>query len=405
METMDYVRTPLNDTNMFGTYIANIDSYLPLHLTVFTHQEYAVTFGQILTQILDIIKDVSKSQTINVCMNMYHHMIQKQDHIFQAVHDHLMSVFDSSDSQSVFDRKVMEELSQLFMTGTAKTTSKTEPLEVQDMEVVEIIESMQLEFVEMESQNFVATTTFQPTNEIPQPYEPIHIEQVDNNIHVVVDGLNFFASLLSTTTKDQNQEKMGYMTVDRSVQKHQFECHVEMKRTIETMIKFFDMAVPFGSHIHVVVKRFGSKKIWSAFKTLFASMLMSDSSTNHIYQLFIAKCEDRADGEADDRLTMRLAVELSKSQNRVFIVSNDNYRSMAQHWNLPCHYKKITDDSPAFGKRTIHNLEADESYEDCQEVGDISTIKFKFSIETMRTGLDLAEIQMEQWICEGIYGY
>nr|WBF71094.1 hypothetical protein [Megavirus caiporensis] len=398
---MDYVRTPLNDTKLFDAYITDIDGYLPLHLAVFTHQEYAVTFGQILTQILDIIRDMSKSQTISVCMNMYCHMIQKQDYIFQAVHDHLMSVFDSNDSQSVFDRKVLEELSRLFTTGI---TSKPES-EVQDMEVVEIIESMQLESIEMESQILTATTTFQPTNEIPQPYEPIHVEKVDNNIHVVVDGLNFFASLLSTTTKDQNQEKMGYMTVDRNVQKHQFECQVEMKRAFETMVKFFDVAVPFGSQIHVVVKRFGSKKIWSAFKTLFASMLMSDSQTNHTYQLFIAKCEDRTDGEADDRLTMRLAIELSKSRKRVFIVSNDNYRSMAQHWNLPCHYKKITDDSPAFGKRPIHNLEAEESYEDCQELGDISTIKFKFSIETMRTGHDLAEVQMEQWICEGVYGY
>ncbi|UFX99897.1 hypothetical protein QKC54_gp0133 [Megavirus baoshan] len=403
MESMDYIHTPLNDTKLFDAYITSINSYLPLHLAVFTHQEYAVTFGQQLTQILDIIKDMSKSQTINVCMIMYHNLIQKQDHIFQAVHDHLMSVFDSSDSQSVFDHKVMEELSQLFV--TAKTTSKPEPTDIQDMEVVEIIESMQLESVEIESQTFVATTTFQPTNDTPQSYEPIHVEQVDNNIHVVVDGLNFFASLLSTTTKDQNQEKMGYMTVDRSVQKHQFECRVEMKRTLETMIKFFDIAVPFGSHIHVVVKRFGSKKIWSAFKTMFASMLMSDNPTNHTYQLFIAKCEYSTDGEADDRLTMRLAVELRKSQNRVFIVSNDNYRSMAKHWNLPCHYEKITDDSPAFGKRPIYNMDAEESYEDCQEVSDILTIKFKFSIETMRTGLDLAEIQIEQWICKGIYGY
>ncbi|BCS83527.1 hypothetical protein QLL95_gp0596 [Cotonvirus japonicus] len=267
---------------------------------------------------------------------------------------------------SDFEENAMDVVYETF--GTAGT-------------VMENMNDNILEMLGTESQDFSVEIIQQQQISDARPFTHISvpIKPPVSNIHLVVDGLNLFGRMM--TTISDHPDDLGLMDIDRNVLRHQFDSLTEINICFDNMSKFFNESVPFGSNIHIVMKKFGSKKLWRSFKVMFADRFMNaDRSTAHHYELIVAKPSARADTEGDDRLAVRLALELETDSNRVFVLSNDNYRSMEQHWHLPSLYKRITNDMPAMGERPIHRIDATDYH--LSELDGLNTIKFNFTVDS-----------------------
>nr|AEX62315.1 hypothetical protein mv_L110 [Moumouvirus Monve] len=313
-------------------------------------------------------------------MSAYNLVIEAQDDLFKFVHSHFISVF-SETPDLVWNRQVLAVLSQALVQYENQ---------IHNVEPMTVVESTSTSTIQVEIESI-------PMELSPERFIPIDLELSQAENHVVVDGLNFFASILSTAT--ENQSDLGFMDVDRNAQRHQFDSIEEMDRVFEVTKNFFDVAVPHGAKIHFVVKRFGSRSTWKTFKQTFTTTFLNRSAmNNHVYTLYVAKGNNRHDGEADDRLVVKLALQLTESGNNVCVASNDYYRSMSQHWDLPCYYKMIKDDDAVLGEREIHSIH------DSGELiltRDLDTMKFKFKTER-NIGCETAQITMSHWFGQEI---
>jgi hypothetical protein len=215
----------------------------------------------------------------------------------------------------------------------------------------------------------VQTSFYVDTEETPLQ----HITSKPNNDenHYVVDGLNLFSRMsepLTLSLKD-----LGYMDTERKVEFHQFNCVTEQKRVLDYVIEFFDKAAPPGSLIHFVFKQFGTDESWEQFKEYFANTFMNaENNLAHTYDFYVAKPAFYGDKECDDRLVARLAIKLEKDKrNYVYVVSNDNYNSMPQHWAMSSKYE-YHGDSPI--KDGLGNPAVGDLYK-------LSQLKYDFSVE------------------------
>lgn len=181
------------------------------------------------------------------------------------------------------------------------------------------------------AQTHQAVTTFSPSGNTIAPYRPIHVNPASkqNLPHIHIDVLNVLCQLAKSLA--QNGIQLDYMDTVRQVADYQFDSSVELDRALDLFKTFINIAVPQGSSIDCVCKRFGSKMIWNHFETKFSEMFLKDKLYN--YSLYIAQPAFPLDGECDDRLTVRLAMAHQKEGHRSYIISNDKYRSMSTHWN------------------------------------------------------------------------
>uniref|UniRef100_A0A6G6ACE5 Uncharacterized protein n=1 Tax=Borely moumouvirus TaxID=2712067 RepID=A0A6G6ACE5_9VIRU len=391
METMYSInQLPKNFQNVevFGHYLANITTYLPLHTLIFTDQGYATVFTNKMNSIVSTITPFLSTMDLIQCMIAYNLIIETQDEIFKFVHSHFISVFTES-PDLVWDRQVLEALNRAFSLHESQTHC-VEPMTVSDSNTCVDSEPEPMSVSESDSSSMIEVEIESIPMELsPERFVTIDLELAQTDNHVVVDGLNFFGSILSTAT--ENQADLGFMDVDRNAQRHQFDSVEEMTRVFDITKNFFDVAIPHGTRIHFVMKRFGSSSTWKTFKQLFTSTFLTRSIyNNHHYTLYVAKGNTRHDGEADDRLVVKLALQLTESGSNVCVASNDYYRSMSQHWDLPCYYKMIKDDDAVLGEREIHCI---HDIGELVLTRDLDTMKFKFKAERI-IGSEKAEITM-----------
>lgn len=199
-------------------------------------------------------------------------------------------------------------------------------------------------------------TVFIPSTQQAEPFVPFNVNEDDDNddeeieengIHVVIDGLNFWCSLMEILST--KQQSLGLMEVDRQTTKnHCFDSPREIKLAFDRTVELFNKAVPDGTNIHIVVKKFGNVGLWNEFISLFLETF--DGDTRNFYHLYEAHHhnDDYRDKECDDRLTVRLALLLNSCKdNTVYLVSNDYYRSLENHWNFPSVYSILTDEHHA----------------------------------------------------------
>ncbi|QTF49053.1 hypothetical protein qu_158 [Acanthamoeba polyphaga mimivirus] len=219
-------------------------------------------------------------------------------------------------------------------------------------------------------------TTYTSDNDqsthIYKPIEPVRVNTETNRVHLVVDFLNLVGEIT------RSQEDLGFMNLEKRVLDHQLGSKIEVVRIMENIKVFFDSALPVGSKVLLVTKRFGDKQIWNCFKQSFREILVNPfEPCNQEYELYVAQKSQRFDKEHDDRLTVRLALMLKSEGKRVFVVSNDKYRSMATHWDLDSSFVKITDDAPTLGQKKIFAISADHFGLDL--LRDLHAVKFGFS--------------------------
>ena len=150
------------------------------------------------------------------------------------------------------------------------------------------------------------------------------INQLNQPIHIFVDGLNFFANIMKALTNSDF---------------HQFETATDIMNTFEHAIDFFDKVIPHGSTIHFIFKSFGSESLWTQFNVQFEYVFINHySKLNHSYTMQIA-IPYLSDNECDDRLVVKLAIECQKINNKVHVLTNDAYVSMPNHWHKPSLFK------------------------------------------------------------------
>lgn len=249
----------------FVVYLDNILSYiLSLHVSL----NYEIWFN-ILVNIVKQTNDTRCTRVLSYCMEYYGTLINKENNGFKEFHSNLINSF--------FKNLIVEE--------HGKKLTKIENL--------------------------------YPIINSPRPKR--------NNVHIVVDGLNFFANIMKALK-----------------QKHQFETVDDIIESFDYAITFFNTSVISNSSIHFVIKPFGSDMIWQLFNTLFQRIFMNRKIPKiiHFYDLFIAVSSDRCDIECDDRLVVRLALSYNEiSNNQVYVFSNDAYESISMHWENESHYK------------------------------------------------------------------
>lgn len=318
------IKTPnhlfFTDIELFKYYINEIHSLLPIFLTDFIEKTDSNQFFDITNRIVNEVNEVIKNQDFTVAsMNYYNRLVFSQSEPYQIIHDNMLEKFVITKSQEDI---VIEDLCKSF-----------NELMIEDnlMEVEPIVSQ----------QNLIVQTNFSSDPDAQAiSLRPIKVTPPKNRNHYVVDALNFFSAIL--TPLSRKQADFGFMDVDRKVDKHQFDCEIEQKRAFEHAEDFFKKAVPIGSSIHFVFKQFYYGKKWNEFTQCFADFFMDNNNPHdHYYYFYVAKAESPNDGECDDRLTVRLALELKcNNLNRVFVVSNDNYQSMSSHWNEQSSYFK-----------------------------------------------------------------
>lgn len=261
---------------------------------------------------------------------------------------------------------------------------------IYDAAVVEY-EKEQSQPDEME-QTVTAITSFSESSQPEIPFAPVFVfQRQTNNVHVVVDGLNFWCRLLHFLVGQT--KSLNFMDADRVVQQHQFDSEIEIRRAFDATVKFFKDAVPPGSTVHFVVKRFGQGQIWQAFNRLFREFFVENTMVNHTNRLYCALPENDHDDECDDRLVNRLALDLQCDENnRVYVISNDYYRSIDMHCHLPSTYKELTNQHEIFAQEIGRpSFPADQ-------LGEINYTGFHFDIRPL-LGEAVPFMKLDEPIC------
>ena len=201
----------------------------------------------------------------------------------------------------------------------------------------------QFEMLNKSIETISVTTTYTPMDVDPVEYKPVIVTKRPNNIHIVIDALNW--SSLMGKFINTHLDKFYYMLEDRRMKDHQLNSECDIRRIWENTAKFFQRAVPEGATIHVVVKRFGDTTFWNRFISIFKEILVDDNTVGHYYHLYhalpVLLPNGQIDTECDDRLVNKLAVVLQANNNNyVYVISNDMYRSLKEHW----HYRSLYED-------------------------------------------------------------
>lgn len=173
-------------------------------------------------------------------------------------------------------------------------------------------------------------------------YRPIQIDsskvkpQYKSHIRVCFDSLNLLCSLQRFIM--EQKETLELMDVERKNKElHQFDSEHEIKQVFEKTRDNIQSTVPIGAKIYMFVKKIGDDKLWKTFLRLFHETFQS---TTHQFKLKESIVHSRrTDPECDDRLVIKFAISLMENKNNdVYVVSNDMYRSMENHWHLPTRY-------------------------------------------------------------------
>lgn len=155
--------------------------------------------------------------------------------------------------------------------------------------------------------------------------------------HVVVDSLNFIFGVLGLSMR--KPELFGHMLLDRTNSKnilHGWD-RTDMICAMTILKKFVTHVFPASTCVHFVTKKLPAPK-WSLFKECYDDVFSSDLAGKYKFIPYVALHSDPSDSECDDRLTVRLAIELITRGERVFLLTNDKYRSLVEHWFNSCTY-------------------------------------------------------------------
>lgn len=227
----------------------------------------------------------------------------------------------------------------------------------------------------MEIEEIQVTNTFTQTSTVSVPFNDFQRVVVNKPIHVVVDGLN----LIAATTREifgSNPEKFGIMDVERAVEIHHLDDKEDMLLVFRTIKAFIEVAVPVGSIVHFVMKQSGSRVIWDKLKESFCSVFWDGSLASCSYVFYTALSGWRnplKDKERDDRLSVRLTLELLSLGERAYLITNDNCKSLSNHWNFDCVFD-VSSDRNTMAQPVRDSLECPMSLIDY--VRNIDRIKF-----------------------------
>lgn len=321
------------DVSTFGIYLENMPIFLPKYIQYHDDQQI---LAQLLPHLLDFSIRSAQRNSLDVCMREFNRILQHQSDPFRRYHDNLLDHF-------------FHELQQQ---------------QIADMEI------SATESVEITVSRDVTVSCSEMVCE-PVPFVP-SVRPIDNNIEVFVDGLNFMSNVMKTLST--NQSSLGYMDVDRKVSTHQFDSLVEIGRALDNAKQFFDLIVPAGSKINLSFKKFGTNEIWAGFQKIFKEKFFDNKDVKHIYDYYVAKPVNIYDTECDDRLTVRLALKAWRENKKVFVISNDKYRSMSDHWNNPSKYSLIT----KFG---VEQRSIGVVWRDIDHIRSLPIVKFDFWTE------------------------
>jgi len=371
----------------FNEYLSKVSIILPKFLIVYPEQ-ILVSFENIMKELLVLIGQILVGkQHLEHCMQLYNHVILTQAIPFKFVHNTFIQYWCG---QILLEETKQEETKQELMDIESQTCEGETMGE--EMEEDEEEEENQIPIGNnTQTETVVAHTTFTRIDQSAKPFVaiplPLPSKAADvphkNWIHVYVDALNFFAAILRV--HNSKPEEMGFMDLDRFVETHQFDSETEITRSFEQALKFFDSAVPHGSSIHFVFKKFGNNHIWSEFRNIFAKTFWnSEQPSKHYFDYYVAL---GTDPEIDDLATVRLAIERSMMdiRNKAHILSNDYYRSMPSKWHIPTQYTLVTRDRQESNKM---------KYLDLADSNDIPKIRFQISTAPSENNLEIAEIRM-----------
>ncbi|MEM0353981.1 MAG: hypothetical protein QXW79_00230 [Thermoplasmata archaeon] len=181
-----------------------------------------------------------------------------------------------------------------------------------------------------------------------EDFIPIHLERsmeisdsqpyCPNGICIVLDGMNFFSRISDFI--NGRRKDLSLMEVDRNVYDHEFNSEDEIERVLNYTTNFFEHAIPPGAMIYVIIKHF-HRQIWNVFENLLIDKFLNNQNLTHKYYIYQALPSHHVsnDRECDDRLVIKLAAKLGNGRkNEVYIISNDRYGSIQEHWNFPTKY-------------------------------------------------------------------
>lgn len=343
--------------DLFKIYVVEILNIVPKLLPNLSIQDITI-FSLGLKGLIERIVEISPHTSIQECMYYYNMMVLQQTKPFIDIHSYLLQQYVLEKTKQIEDALKVEKTIQYLIDDIQKMDINS------DMEAEKEPEAVHTTVIPVQ-------TSFGSTGK-EISFQQFTNERLECRNHYVVDGMNFFAEIQRAFTKEPLS--LGHMIVDRNVKDHQFECSVEQERAFSCAIDFFNKAVPAGSFIHFVFKKFGSNDYWENFKELFANRFMNPAnSLRHNYDFYVAHpvLNNGMDGECDDRLAVRLAIQMN-----AHIVSLDLYRSMRSHWQRISRFQHY-DDYPL----REPSIETFSSFLDVEETYCLPRIKFEFWVE------------------------
>lgn len=156
-------------------------------------------------------------------------------------------------------------------------------------------------FVPVEGMSFPMTPAIKPSD-----------EWKNYDQHIFVDGLNYLSGIkLNATSK-----------------KEHFLHEKDMELVMKSGKKSLDERFCKNSLIHIVIKSFGGK-LWDIFQSKLKKIFLDlNHKADRECPAYIINITTDA-GESDDSLLLRLAMWYKKLGSKVFVVSNDKYRTAA----------------------------------------------------------------------------
>jgi hypothetical protein len=178
-----------------------------------------------------------------------------------------------------------------------------------------------------------------------RPYVPFTPVVNEDNISFVVDGLNLTAAI--STSIVNSRKKKGHIRKSRTPA-HQLENKEEIFLACANIKTFFEKYIPENSTVFFVLKEFEPAHIMENLTDCLNKVFVESSmETSITYVLDIVSPLDSSDTECDDRHVAFITDEIMTShpESKIFVVSNDKYRSLSTHIDKPSY----------FVRGTIHN--------------------------------------------------
>lgn len=192
---------------------------------------------------------------------------------------------------------------------------------------------------------------------------------------VVVDGLNIFTRLrafqieqLSENNKKRKANSLFYQSKE------------EVVNDVEYIYSFFRSVFDDDVDIHFVLKKYGEKHM--DFWYVLADSLIDIFGDRFNFRLYCALAMDNADKECDDRFALRLGLKLQSENNSVYILSQDKFRSINNHWSLDSEYYELTNT-----KFPIHNIRYIDY--DIYEIKNLRFIQYEYYVNRDNIKMDI----------------